>query len=47
MNDFLKAATNVAYTENGAVSYATTNSTCVDQFGNAGSCRGDLSVVFC
>lgn len=47
MNDFLKAATNVAYTENGALSYATTNSTCVDQFGKAGSCRGrELSVVF-
>lgn len=47
MNDFLKAATNVAYTENGAVSYSTTNSVCVDQFGKAGSYRGrDLSVVF-
>lgn len=47
MNDFLKAATNVAYTENGALSYATTNSTCVDQFGNAGSCRGrDINTVF-
>lgn len=47
MNDFLKAATNVAYTENGAVSYATTGSTCVDQFGKAGSFRGrDLATVF-
>ena len=47
MNDFLKAATNVAYTENGALSYATTNSVCVDQFGKAGSCRGrDIETVF-
>ena len=47
MNDFLKAATNVAYTENGALSYATTNSVCVDQFGKSGSCRGrDIDVVF-
>ena len=40
MNDFLKAATNVATTWNGALSYATTNSVCVDQFGKAGSYRG-------
>ena len=47
MNDFLKNATNVAYTENGALSYATTNSVCVDQFGKAGSYRGrDLEIVF-
>lgn len=47
MNEFLKHATNVAYTENGAVSYATTFSTCVDQFGSAGSYRGrDMNTVF-
>lgn len=47
MNSFLKAATNVARTENGALSYATTNSACVDQFGKAGSCRGrDIETVF-
>lgn len=47
MNDFLKSATNVAYTENGALSYATTNSVCVDQFGKAGSYRGrELKLVF-
>ena len=47
MNEFLKSATNVAYTENGALSYATTNLVCVDQFGKAGSYRGrDLSIVF-
>ena len=47
MNDFLKAATNVAYTENGALSYATTNNVCIDQFGKAGSCRGrDIETVF-
>lgn len=47
MNDFLRAATNVARTENGALSYATTNSVCVDQFGKAGSFRGrDLADVF-
>lgn len=46
-NEFLKAATNVAYTENGALSYATTNSVCVDQFSKAGSYRGrDIEVVF-
>lgn len=47
MNDFLKTAMNVSETWNGAVSYATTNSVCVDQFGKAGSCRGrDLDTVF-
>ena len=47
MNDFLRAATNVARTENGALSYATTNSVCVDQFGKAGSFRGrEMSDVF-
>jgi hypothetical protein len=47
MNKFLKIATNVSYTENGALSYATTNSICVDQFGKAGSFRGrDISIVF-
>lgn len=47
MNEFLKNAMNVAVTENGALSYATTNSVCVDQFGKAGSYRGrDLEVVF-
>lgn len=47
MNGFLKAATNVAYTENGALSYATTNSVCIDQFGDAASYRGrDLDEVF-
>ena len=47
MNDFLKTAMNVSETWNGAVSYATTNSVCVDQFGKAGSCRGrDFDTVF-
>ena len=47
MNDFLKATMNVSETWNGALSYATTNSVCVDQFGKAGSCRGrDLDEVF-
>lgn len=47
MNEFLKHATNVAYTENGAVSYKSTFSNCVDQFGKAGSYRGrELSDVF-
>lgn len=47
MNEFLKNATNVAYTENGALSYASTLSVCVDQFGKAGSCRGrHISEVF-
>lgn len=40
MNKFLKAATNVAYTENGALSFATTGSAFIDQFGKAGSYRG-------
>lgn len=39
MNDFLKAATNVAYTENGARSYLSTGSAFIDQFGKAGSYR--------
>ena len=47
MNTFLKAATNVAYTENGALSYATTGSAFIDQFGKAGSYRGrTLEEVF-
>ena len=47
MNDFLKATMNVSETWNGALSYATTNSVCVDQFGKAGSCRGrNLDEVF-
>ena len=47
MNEFLKHATNVAYTENGALSYATTGNVCVDQFGKAGSYRGrEINLVF-
>jgi hypothetical protein len=47
MNDFLKNAMNVSMTENGALSYATTGSVCVDQFGKAGSYRGrDIEDVF-
>lgn len=40
MNEFLKSAMNVSETWNGALSYLTTNSACVDQFGKAGSYRG-------
>lgn len=50
MNSFLKAAQTSegsAYTENGAISYASTGSELVDQFGKAGAYRGrDISVVF-
>ena len=47
MNGFLRAATNVAYTENGALSYHSTTNVCVDQFGKAGSYRGrDIEDVF-
>lgn len=47
MNDFLKNAMNVSMTENGALSYATTGSAFVDQFGKAGSYRGrDIKDVF-
>lgn len=47
MNDFLKEAMNQSTTWNGAISYLTTGSNCVDQFGKAGSYRGrDISIVF-
>lgn len=47
MNEFLKNTMNVSETWNGALSYLTTNSACVDQFGKAGSYRGrELSQVF-
>ena len=39
-NQFLKIVMNQSFTENGAISYATTNSVCVDQFVKAGSYRG-------
>ena len=46
-NKFLKKVMNESYTENGAISYASTFSSCVDQFGKAGSYRGrDLIDVF-
>lgn len=50
MNSFLKATqtqSGSAYTKNGAVSYASTGSELVDQFGKAASFIGrDISVVF-
>lgn len=47
MNEFLKNTMNVSETWNGALSYLTTNSACVDQFGKAGSYRGrELLQVF-
>lgn len=46
-NSFIKVATNVAYTENGALSNASTFDAIVDQFGKAGSYRGrTTSFVF-
>ena len=46
-NKFIQSVMNKSYTENGALSYATTKSVCVDQFGKAGSYRGrSLEVVF-
>ncbi len=39
MLDFLKNEANKAYTENGAVSYATTNSDCLDLFATIGGLR--------
>ena len=46
-NNFLKAAMNTSYTENGALSYLTSGSICIDQFGKAGSFRGrDIDTVF-
>jgi hypothetical protein len=47
MNEFVKIASNVTTTENGALSFKSTNSTCVDQFGKAASYIGrDIDIVF-
>lgn len=46
-NTFLQTVMNQSTTQNGALSYLTTNSVCVDQFGKAGSYRGrDIEDVF-
>lgn len=46
-NKFLQTVMNQSTTQNGALSYLTTNSACVDQFGKAGSYRGrDIEDVF-
>jgi hypothetical protein len=39
MNDFLKAVSNEAYTENGALAYKSTGLVIADQFGKAGTYR--------
>lgn len=50
MNSFIKnamAETNVAFTENGALSYQTMGTALLDQFGKAGTARGrDINVVW-
>jgi hypothetical protein len=50
MNNFISsvmASKGSAYTENGAISYASTGKELVDQFGKAASYRGrDISIVF-
>lgn len=50
MNDFIKTNTRgegTAFTENGAVSYATIGTALLDQFGKAGTARArDINVVF-
>jgi hypothetical protein len=52
MNEFIKqnimsAGANNTYTENGAISYCTTGSKLIDQFGKAGTARGrDLNEVW-
>ncbi len=44
MLDFLKKEANKAYTENGAASYATTTSDCLDLFATIGGLRGENEV---